>query len=419
MIGIIGLSHKSAPVHIREKFAIDHDESCKLARLICQNQYIQELVILSTCNRTEIYFKADECCSSGAFSIIIGYLHKHAAVGDEINKHFYRFANDQAVDHLFRVISSLESMVLGEYQIVSQIKEAYSRADANGTVGKVLTRLFNKALETGKQVRSNTQMSTGAFSVSYAAVEKCHQQFRNLTDKKILLIGAGETGELVIKNLYKKGCKNITVTNRTITKAEELATRYNGKALPFNQMMAGIHDAEIIVSSVATKEPLFDAATVKPHLNGHPLVMMIDLGVPRNIHPNVSDIPIIDLVNVDDLEEVVAGNQEKKQALVSVAEEIIAEKVSEFSDWLNSRNLTPTIQQIISSMNAVNSAELETCKKFHTEEEIQQMEKYGKHITDKLINSMIKNLKSISDNGRKTEYIKVVSDLFSQFNNEQ
>ena len=192
------------------------------------------------------------------------------------------------------------------YTKLLRIKEAYSHAEANGTVGKVLTRLFNKALETGKLVRSNTQMSTGAFSVSYAAVEKCNNQFKNLKDKKILLIGAGETGELVIKNLYKKGCKNITVTNRTITKAEELATRYNGKALPFNQMMEGIHDAEIIVSSVATKEPLFDATTLKPHLNGHPLVMMIDLGVPRNIHPNVSDIPIIDLVNVDDLEEVVA-----------------------------------------------------------------------------------------------------------------
>jgi glutamyl-tRNA reductase len=418
MIGIIGLSHKSAPVHIREKFALDKDESIKLARLICENQYIQELVVLSTCNRTELYFKADECCSSGAFNIITGYLHKHAGVGEEMNKHFYRFAHDKAANHLFRVISSLESMVLGEYQIVSQIKEAFNQAETNGTAGKVLTRLFNKALETGKLVRSNTQMSTGAFSVSYAAVEKCSKQFKNLKDKKILLIGAGETGELVVKNLAKKGCENITVVNRTITKAEELARRYNGKALPFNQMMEGIHEAEIIVSSVATKEPLFDAASLKPHLNGHPQVMMIDLGVPRNIHPSVSEIPIINLVNVDDLEEVVAGNQEKKQALVSVAEEIIFEKVNEFSDWLNSRNLSPVIQQIIASMHAVNSAELELHKKFHSDDEFRQMEKYGKHITEKLINSMIKNLKSVSDNGRKTEYIKVVSDLFSQFNEQ-
>ncbi|RKD88204.1 glutamyl-tRNA reductase [Mangrovibacterium diazotrophicum] len=418
MIGIIGLSHKSAPVNIREKFALNQDDSAKLAKLICHNKYIQELVILSTCNRTELYFKADECCSSGAFNIIISFLHKHVGVDDELNKHFYRYAHDKAVNHLFRVVSSLESMVLGEYQIVSQIKEAFNQAEQNGTVGKVLTRLFHKALETGKLVRSNTKMSTGAFSVSYAAVEKCNNQFKNLKDKNILLIGAGETGELVIKNLYKKGCKNITVTNRTITKAEELAKRYSGKTLPYNQMMEGIHEAEIIVSSIATKEPIFNAATVKPHLNGHPLVMMIDLGVPRNIHHDVADIPGIALVNVDDLEEVVSGNQEKKQALVSVAEEIIAEKVGEFSDWLNSRNLSPAIQQIIASMNMVNTTELELFKKFHSDEDYQQMEKYGKHITEKLINSMIKNLKTISDNGRQTEYIKVVNDLFSQINEQ-
>ncbi|WP_163713158.1 glutamyl-tRNA reductase [Mangrovibacterium lignilyticum] len=418
MIGIIGLSHKSAPVHIREKFAFDKTESARLAKLICQNKYIREIVILSTCNRTEIYFKADECCSSGAFNIIISYLHRQAEVGDEMNKHFYRLAADKAITHLFRVISSLESMVLGEYQIVSQIKEAFKNAEENGTVGKVLTRLFHKALETGKLVRSNTQMSTGAFSVSYAAVEKCNDQFRNLKDKNILLIGAGETGELVIKNLFKKGCKNITVTNRTAAKAEELARRYSGQALPYSQMMAGVHDAEIIVSSIATKEPIFNATTIKPHLNGHPKVMMIDLGVPRNIHPDVTELSGISLINVDDLEEVVAGNQEKKQALVSVAEDIISEKVTEFSDWLNSRNLSPAIQQIISSISTVNSNELEVFKKFHSEEDIQHMEKYGKHITEKLINSMIKNLKTISDNGRQTEFIKVVNDLFSQTNEQ-
>ncbi|WP_372776734.1 glutamyl-tRNA reductase [Mangrovibacterium sp.] len=416
MIGIIGLSHKSAPVDIREKFALDKTESAQLAKLMCQNKYIQEIVILSTCNRTEIYFKADECCSSGAFNIIFGFLNKHAAVCDDLNAHFYRFAHESAVTHLFRVISSLESMILGEYQIVSQIKDAYNQAEQNGTVGKVLTRLFNKALETGKLVRSNTKMSTGAFSVSYAAVERCNDQFKNLKDKKILLIGAGETGELVIKNLYKKGCKNITVTNRTQAKADELAKRYSGQTIPYDQMMSGIHDAEIIVSSITTKEPIFNATSVKPHLNGHPKVMMIDLGVPRNIHPDVTELPGISLINVDDLEEVVAGNQEKKQALVSVAEEIISQKVAEFLDWLNSRNLSPAIQQIISSISTVNANELAIFQKFHPDEDFQQMEKYGKHITEKLINSMIKNLKSISDNGRRTEYIKVVNDLFSQIN---
>ncbi len=416
MIGIIGLSHKSAPVHIREKFAFDKEGNAVLSKIITSNKYIEELVILSTCNRTELYFKADDCCSSGAFNIILSYIHKHFGVSEDMDKHFYRLRHDSAVNHLFRVVSSLESMVLGEYQIVSQIKEAYNQAKENGTVGKVFKRLFNKALETGKMVRTQTAMSTGAFSVSYAAVERCSDQFADLQEKKILLIGAGETGELVIKNLYKKGCKNITVTNRTINKAEELATRYKGQTLPFSRLMDGIHEAEIIVSSVSTKEPILDAEKITPHLNGFPQVMMIDLGVPRNIHPNVSEIEGISLLNVDDLEEVVAGNQEKKQAYVSAAETIIAEKVTEFSDWLSTQNLSPVIQNIISSINQVNNNELAVFKKFHSEENLQHMEKYGKHVSEKLINSMIKNLKSISDNGRQTEYIKIINDLFTTTN---
>ena len=418
MIGIIGLSHKSAPVHIREKFALNKEESSKLAKSISDNKHIEEVVIVSTCNRTEIYFYTTQCCSVGSFQILLRQLHMHAGVGKEMNKHFYHFEHEEATRHLFRVVSSLESMVLGEYQIVSQIKEAFNQAKENKTVGKVLKRMFNKALETSKLVRTNTAMSTGAFSVSYAAVEKCNKHFSNLQDKKILLIGAGETGELVIKNLYKKGCRNITVSNRTINKAEELATRYHGVALPFHNLMTGIREAEIIVSSVSTKEPIFNAEKIKPHLNCQAQVMMIDLGVPRNIHPDVADIEGISLLNVDDLQEVVAGNMEKKQAYVSVAEALIAEKVVEFTDWLNTQNLTPVIQKIISAAQKLNESELAIARKFHTEEEVRHMEKFGNQITEKMINTLIRNMKIISNNGRNTEQIKVINDLFSSPNEQ-
>lgn len=416
MIGVIGISHKSAPVHIREKFSLDDEENTKLAHQISTNPHIDELVILSTCNRTEIYFKAADCCSAGAFSIIHKNLYQFIGIGDETTNCFYRFQHDEVVSHLFRVVSSLDSMVLGEYQIVSQVKEAYKLAKENKTVGKIFKRLFTKALETGKLVRTKTAMSNGAFSVSYAAVEKCSEQFNDLQQKKILLIGAGETGELVIKNLHKKGCQNITVTNRTTDKAEELAKRYQGKVLPFAKLMQGVHDAEIIVSSVSCKKPLFSARQLLPHLNGHPHIMMIDLGVPRNIHPDISDISDISLLNIDDLEEVVAGNKEKKQTYVAVAESIIAEKVAEFSDWLSIQDLSPAIQNIISTINQVNNNELAILKKTASEEEYLQMEKYSKHVSEKLANLLIKNLKVISNNGRATEYIKVINDLFSSVN---
>jgi len=416
MIGVIGLSHKSAPVHIREKFSLDNGENSRLALQISENPHIDELVILSTCNRTEVYFKAADCCASGAFNIIHKNLHRFTGIDDQKSNCFYRLQDDDAVRHLFRVVSSLDSMVLGEYQIVSQVKEAYFLAKENKTVGKIFKRLFTKALETGKLVRTNTAMSNGAFSVSYAAVEKCNEQFIDLQQKNILLIGAGETGELVIKNLFKKGCQHITVTNRTASKAEELARRYQGRVLPFAKLMEGVHDAEIIVSSVTCKEPLFDARQVMPYLDGHSATMMIDLGVPRSIHPDISDISGVSLLNVDDLKEVVAGNKEKKRQYVTAAESIIAEKVTEFSDWLSVQDLSPTIQNIISAINQANRNELANLKKSATPEEYLQLEKYSRHISEKLANTLIRRLKVISNNGRATEYVKVINDLFTPVN---
>ncbi|WP_430971908.1 glutamyl-tRNA reductase [Sunxiuqinia rutila] len=413
MIGVVGLSHKSAPVHIREKFALNKEEYTDLSQTILKNKNIGELVIISTCNRTELYFAADECCSPGAFHILFHYLKKHIQEEDGIESHFYQYEGKSAASHLFRVVSGLESMVLGEYQIVAQIKEAISHAEEIGSAGKLLTRLFHKALETGKQVRTKTAMSTGAFSVSYAAVEKCNSIFDQLPDKKILLIGAGETGELVIKNLYKKGCQNILVTNRTTAKAEELAKRYGGQVIDFKAMQEGIQEADIVVSSISCKKPLITPQILSKE-NTQKQTVFIDLGVPRNIDPKITEQESVSLYNVDDLEEVVAQNMEKKKSYIVTAEKIISKKLNEFSDWLSIQNLSPAIQNIISGVNEINASELAVFKRFHNEEEYHNMEKYGKHIAEKLVKSMIRNLKNISDNGRKTEYIKVINDLFSQ-----
>ena len=417
MIGVVGLSHKSAPVHIREKFALNKEECNDLSQTILKNKNIDELVIISTCNRTELYFTAEECCSPGAFHIIFHYLKGHIEEAEGIESHFYQFDTKQTVNHLFRVISGLESMILGEYQIVSQVKEAISHAEEIGSAGKILTRLFHKALETGKQVRTKTAMSSGAFSVSYAAVEKCNSIFEKLPDKKILLIGAGETGEIAIKNLYKKGCRNIVVSNRTVSKAEELAKRFGGSVHDFKDLKTGINEADIVVSSISCKKPLITTKLLTTE-NTNKQTVFIDLGVPRNIDAEIADQSNIALYNVDDLEEVVANNMEKKKTYLATAEKIINKKAIEFSDWLSIQNLSPAIQNIILGMNEINESELAVFKKFHNEDEYNHMEKYGKHITEKLVKSMIRNLKNISDNGRKTEYIKVINDLFSLSNEE-
>ncbi len=415
MIGVVGLSHKSAPVNIREKFAFNKEEYTDLSKIILKNLHFDELVIISTCNRTEFYFSAQEKYYTGAFGSVFNYL-KTKVQEDSIESYFYQFKTIDAVNHLFRVISGLESMIIGEYQIVAQVKDAINHAEDIGSAGKILKRLFYKALETGKQVRTRTGLSNGAFSVSYAAVEKCSSIFEQLTDKKILLIGAGETGELAIKNLYKKACRNIVVSNRTISKAEELAKRYEGTVLDFRKLKEGINNADIIVSSVSSKEPIIDLGMFSLFSTSKQTVL-IDLGVPRNIDQKLNEFDFITLYNVDDLQEVVNQNMEKKKIYINEAESIIDEKQNEFSNWLSTKKLSPVIQTMISEVNEINHTELEVFRKFHSKGEYETIEKYGKHITEKIVNSLIKNLKAISDNGRKAECVKIINDLFS-FSNE-
>ncbi|HBL76187.1 MAG: glutamyl-tRNA reductase [Bacteroidetes bacterium GWF2_42_66] len=412
MIGVTGISHQSAPVNVREKFSLDQRECAKLSEAILQNPKIDELLILSTCNRTEIYFKTNGSCSSGASNAIFSQLREHVGAPEESKLLFYHYRNEEAVRHLFRVISGLDSIVLGEYQIISQIKEACRLARENKFTGKFLNRLFNKALETGKAVRTNTGLGKEAFSVSYAAVEKCSAHFPNLQDKNILLIGAGETGELVIKNLQKKGCKNINIANRTIERSQELAKRYEAEVVPFQELKNKLGKAEIIVSSILCKEPLIDANILKQHIHTDQKVLIIDLGIPRNIHPDVAEIPAVSLLNVDDLKEAISENIQKKQEYISAAESIIAEKVTEFSDWLNVQNLVPAIQSIVSGVHRINADEIALFKNFHSEEEIIKIEQYGRHICEKMIRAMVKNLKTISRDGDLQQYSKIIHQLF-------
>ncbi|TCO06136.1 glutamyl-tRNA reductase [Natronoflexus pectinivorans] len=414
MIGVIGVSHKSASVKVREQLAFDREEADLLARRILSGEYIKELVILSTCNRTEIYFSAENICTNGAAKIIHGALQGVKNFSEDIQTYLFQLFHHDTVRHFFRVTSGMDSMIVGEYQIVAQVKNSYAEAEERGSIGKLFHRFFNKALECSKQVRMSTPFNRGACSVSYAAVEKCFEQFCDLENRNILLVGTGDTGELVLKNLHKKGCRNISVTNRTEETARKLASEYSCNVLPFEQLMDGIHTAEIIITSIAGKEPIFNAELIQPHLNGHEKVLMIDLGVPRNIHSNVSDIPFITLYNVDDLEEVIAMNAERKQEYVAVAEAIVDEKVKEFTNWLNGQNLAPAIRNIDKVIDAIYEKELNAFKGEFSDDEFEQMRKFNTHMSKKLKSRIVRRLKNVSDNGRLTEYVSVINQLFDK-----
>lgn len=414
MIGVIGVSHKSASVRVREKLAFDSNEAGFLASAILKNKYFREVVILSTCNRTEIYFVAEEICPNGAFKSIKSILTDTCKLEEDIQPYLFQYYHKETVRHLFKVVSGLDSMILGEYQIVSQVKAAYADAEENGRIGKIFHRFFNKALACSKHVRMSTPLNQGAFSVSYAAVEKCNEQFADLASRSILLIGAGDTGELVLKNLVRKGCHNIQITNRTKDKAEELASLYKGKVLPFENLMNGIHDAEIIISSITCKDPILEATQIKPWLNGHEKMVMIDLGVPRNIHPNVSEIPGMTLLNVDDLEEVIAMNAERKQEYVSLAEEIVETHVNEYTKWLNEQNLAPTIKNIEKAIVSLYQNELDAYKNSLSDAELEEIRKFNEYMSRKIKNKIVRQLKTVTDNGRITEFVGVINQLFEE-----
>lgn len=414
MIGVIGVSHKSASVRVREKLAFDSNEAGFLASAILKNKYFREVVILSTCNRTEIYFVAEEICTNGAFKSIKSILTDTCNLEEDIQPYLFQYYHKETVRHLFKVVSGLDSMILGEYQIVSQVKAAYADAEENGRIGKIFHRFFNKALACSKHVRMSTPLNQGAFSVSYAAVEKCNEQFADLASRSILLIGAGDTGELVLKNLVRKGCHNILITNRTKDKAEELASLYKGKVLPYENLMHGIHDAEIIISSITCKDPILEATQIKPWLNGHEKMVMIDLGVPRNIHSNVAEIQGMTLLNVDDLEEVIAMNAERKQEYVSLAEEIVETHVNEYTKWLNEQNLAPTIKNIEKAILSLYQNELDAYKNNLSEAELEEIRKFNQYMSRKIKNKIVRQLKTVTDNGRITEFVGVINQLFEE-----
>jgi len=413
MIGIIGLSHKSAPLEVREQYAFDKEDVVRLSEYILDGSQVKEILILSTCNRTEFYFFSDNQNQDGAVEQIENGLQKEGVSNTANKTYFYYLFDHDAVMHLFRLISGLESMVVGEYQIVSQIKDTLNAARKQGSVGKILNRLFIKAFEVGKKVRSQTGISRGAFSVSYAAVEKCREHFSDLEKRKILLVGAGETGELVVKNLHKRGCRFIAITNRTTEKAEHLAARFHADMVPFDDLGEAVAAAEIVITSVSS-EYLINNSLMEQHLPDHK-VMMIDLGVPRNIDPEVGRIKNVRLLNIDDLQKVVLQNEEKKKSYFETAEKIIDEKISEFEEWLDSRELSPAIQHIVSSVRQMHYDGLKAFESSHySASELEIMEKYGHHLSDKMINTMVKNLKSTLKDGRKDEMVHLVHRLFER-----
>jgi glutamyl-tRNA reductase len=413
-IVLIGLNHKTASVEIREKLYYTLDEARPiLPELI--HQFLKEGVLLSTCNRTEVIGIVDS--ENEKPSSIINYLVEHKSAQDTISeKHFYTQHSFEAVRHIFEVAAGIDSLLIGEDQILKQVKEAYELAVEKETAGTVMHHLFHTALRVGKRARTETKINDGAVSVSYAAVELSEKIFADVSKKKALLIGAGETAELSAKNLFDRGVNEIVIANRTIEKAEKLANEFKGKAISLNAISEKLRDVDIVISSVNAPEFILTSAQVKKAMSqrsSKPL-LIIDIGVPRNIEPSVKNIDNVFLEDMDSLELISHTNRERRVAEIPKVQKIIDEELREFIQWYQSLDITPTIKLLRDRFEEIRTNEIEKNKNKFSAGELEKIEIVTKSIVNKILHTPTINMKETNGqtNFDKSAMNSVVKHLF-------
>jgi glutamyl-tRNA reductase len=312
-------------------------------------------------------------------------------------------------------VCGYDSLALGEYQIVGQVKEAYRIADEQKTLSKVLSRLFHKAFETSKKVRTTTEMNRGAASVSYAAVELANRTFCDLKSKRILLVGAGQTSELVVQNLKKRGCTDLRIVNRTFERAQNLAERYNGLAIDMALLQTAVAESDIVITSTGSQVALITetmVADIMAQRADLPL-FFVDLSVPRNVDDRVAKIANVSVHDVDALQAVVAETFERRHSQLETGRAIINEFVVDFLSWLNTQKLQPTIKLLHDNFAEVQKAEIESFRKFNQNAASDDdLERFGERIAQQYVNHLIRNVRELTQNGQNEAYLGMLNQLF-------
>jgi len=357
-----GINHKTAPVAIREQAAFAPEQLAQALHDITTHAGVDEATILSTCNRTEVYCRLDQDDGRKAVKWFCDF---HRLPTHDIQPHLYLHPDQEAVKHAFRVAAGLDSLVLGEPQILGQMKTAFTTAHKAGVTGKILNRLFQQTFSVAKQVRTDTAIGASAVSVAYAAVSLARKIFQNLSEKKVLLIGAGETIELVARHVREQGVTHIVVANRTVERAQLLADACAGEAISLAELPERLSEADIVISSTASQLPILGKGAVESALRArkHRPMFMVDLAVPRDIEPEVAELADVYLYTVDDLHEVIQENMESRLEAAKEAEKIIDIQVLDFMHWVRSLDAVPAIRALRESASAVCEAELKRAQR--------------------------------------------------------
>jgi glutamyl-tRNA reductase len=414
---VVGLNYRTAPVEVRERFALSDQEMPLALDALKQTTSILEGVIVATCNRTELYAVVDRAQLCGHY--IRAFMEQWFKISrKEFNSHLYMYEDNQAVEHLFRVTSGLDSMIIGETQILGQVRDAFLLAQEQKATGTLFNRLFKQAVTVAKRAHTETSIGENAVSVSYAAVELGKRIFGRFDDKKVMIFGAGKMSELTAQHLHSNGAKEVYVVNRTIEKAQELAKKFQGTAMVMEEAMERLKDTDIVISSTGAEKFVIKREHIEAAMVARkkkPL-FLIDIAVPRDIEPSCGDIPNVFLYDIDDLEGIVETNIAKRHKEAAIIEEMITEEQEIYQQWYATLGVSPVIQALQAKAAAIQETTLDHLLRKLPElddRQVKVIRKLTKSIVNQVIHDPILRIKELAAEKRSEEALKLFVQMFA------
>lgn len=417
---MMGLNHETAPVEVREKLAFSEQEAEMALGELRRDPMLEESLLISTCNRTEVVIRhkaltQDETAAL-PLRLITRFLEWRGA-GSVDRSIFYVKHDEAAVKHLFRVAAGLESMIVGEAQILAQVKDAYAIACRANTNGFVLNKLMHAAFRAGKRARAETEIGMGAVSVSLAAVELSQKIFRDLSKKKALVIGAGEMARLTAEHFIQKNVGSLSVANRTDERAAELAERLGGRAIPYTRLREALAEADVVITSTAANEYILREQDLRAAMSARQnrQIFLIDIAVPRNVDPVVKKVYNVFAYDIDDLNQIVDRNLARRRQEIARVEKIIDSEVLNFADWYRSLEVTPTIKWLVEKCETVRREEIARSSKHFSGEQLEAVEKMTQSIVGKILHSPIERLRGSKEgpDGDSQFWVDAVRNIFA------
>ena len=416
-IVLVGLNHRTAPVEVRERVSFTAEQARRAAEELRARGILEETLVLSTCNRSEVYGVPPESsheCAPGLSTFLSEF---HSVRADILSVSLYHHYDHEAVRHLFRVSAGLDSMMLGEAEILGQVREAYRFAHEQGATGPVLNRLFQGALEVGKRVRTETELGTRPMSVASAGVKLAERIFGKLSERKALVLGAGTISEQVVSQLRDRGIAQLQVMNRSRDRADELAKQFGGKVAAWGEWGTALQSPDVVVSSVSSDEPVLRRDIVERAMaaRGNRALFLMDLGVPRNIDPSVGELYNVYVYNTDDLSEIVQQNRNARESEIPRAQGIVDEHVTKFLSWQASVELVGLVDALRVKMREERAsfirARMEPMKHL-TEADRAHVEKLMDEMLEKLLLGPAERLRGEKELRRKIQNVEALRDLF-------